>query len=74
MKKRMAGIIVATALILSIGLDAAEKQSTNDDFIVTYLPGHFSDFIIESDGSVVLLPSYSNNKALAWRNGEWKEI
>ena len=63
---------LAVASLLA-GFSAADSQLPSEDSCVTYLPGRFSEFLMDADGSVVLFPEDAGRGARVWRNGLWGE-
>lgn len=72
MVSRIPHIILQAAVALFLaGFCASETRLSLDDPCVTYLPGMFSEFLIQNDGSVVLFPGSPSSGARVWRDGQW---
>ena len=51
----------------------ASDGKSSADPCATHLPGRFSEFLIRTDGAIILFPADHNGVARVWQGGNWRE-
>jgi hypothetical protein len=76
MKKSIIAILISVAFTLvAAEFSSSDSQSSPDDLFTTFLPGRFSDFLVDRDGTAVVFPESQvlRRGARIWSGGVWKE-